>query len=148
MKVILNQDIKGVGKKGNIINVNDGYARNFLFPKNLAIEANNTNLLNLKAKNERQKYKKETEKAEAEEIAKRLKEITLTLKVKSGENGKIFGGVTTKEISENLSKQYNIKIDKKKINLEETIKTLGTFLVEIKLYGDVIAKLAVHVESM
>ena len=148
MKVILNQDIKGVGKKGNIINVNDGYARNFLFPKNLAIEANNTNLLNLKAKNESQKYKKETEKAEAEKIAKRLKEITLTLKVKSGENGKIFGGVTTKEISENLSKQYNIKIDKKKINLEETIKTLGTFLVEIKLYGDVIAKLAVHVESM
>ena len=79
MKVILNQDIKGVGKKGNIINVNDGYARNFLFPKNLAIEANNTNLLNLKAKNESQKYKKETEKAEAEEIAKRLKEKGIEL---------------------------------------------------------------------
>lgn len=148
MKVILNADIKGVGKKDEVINANDGYARNFLFPKKLAVEANNENLAKLKAKKDSQDFKKTEEKKEAENIAKKLKEITLTLKVKAGENGKIFGGVTSKEIAENLNKEYNIQIDKKKINLTETIKTLGKFLVEIKLYEGVIAKLVVVVENI
>ena len=147
MKVILSADIKGVGKKDEIINANDGYARNFLFPKNLAVEANNQNLAKLKAKKDSQNFKKAEEKATAEKIAKKLKEITLILKVKAGENGKVFGGITGKEIDENLNKEYNILIDKKKIHLEETIKTLGRFSVEIKLYENIVTKLSIVVEN-
>ena len=145
MKVILLQDIKGVGKKDQIINANDGYARNYLFPKKLAVEATAGNLGNLKSKQESNQYRKDMQKEEAIEIASKLKDITLTIKVKAGENGKIFGGVTAKEISENLKAQHNIQIDKKKINLTETIKTLGTVNVDIKLYEGVTAKLKVQV---
>ena len=145
MKVILLQDIKGVGKKEQIINANDGYARNYLFPKKLAVEATTGNLANLKAKQESNQYRKDMQKEEAIELASKLKDITLTIKVKAGENGKIFGGVTAKEISENLKAQYNIQIDKKKINLPETIKTLGTVNTDIKLYEGVTAKLKVNV---
>ena len=144
MKVILLQDIKGVGKKDQIINANDGYARNYLFPKKLAIEANAGNLANLKSKQESNQYRKDMQKEEAIKIASKLKDITLKIKVKAGENGKIFGGVTAKEISENLKEQYKIDIDKKKINLSETIKILGTTLVDIKLYEGVIGKLKVE----
>lgn len=145
MKVILLQDIKGVGKKDQIINANDGYARNFLFPKKLAIEANAGNLTNLKSKQESNQYRKDIQKEEAIKVANKLKEITLQIKVKAGENGKIFGGVTTKEISENLKTQYGIEIDKKKINLSETIKMLGIVNVDIKLYEGVIGKLKIQV---
>lgn len=147
MKVILKTDIKGVGKKDQVINASDGYARNFLFPKNLAVEANNSNMSKLKAKNDANQYRKDQEKADAEKIAKKIEEITLKIVVKAGENGKIFGGVSSKEIAENLEKQYNIKVDKKKINLKETIKTLGTRTVEIKLFEGVVAKLKVNVIS-
>ncbi len=147
MKVILLQDIKNVGKKDQIINANDGYARNFLFPKNLAIEANDANLAKLKAKNDSNNFRKEEEKEQAKKIAEKLKNITLSIKVKAGENGKVFGGVTSKEIAENLKQQYKIQIDKKKINLGETIKMLGRFTVEIKLYEGVVAKLAISVEN-
>ena len=145
MKVILLSDIKGVGKKDEIINANDGYARNYLFPKKLALEATAGNLGNLKAKQESNQYRKDMQKEEAIKIASKLKDITLTIKVKAGENGKIFGGVTAKEISENLNAQYKIQIDKKKINLSETIKTLGTVNVDIKLYEGVFGKLKVQV---
>ena len=148
MKVILKQDIKGVGKKDEVINANDGYARNYLFPKNLAVEANNENMTKLKAKQEAVSYKKLQEKEEAQKQAEKMKQITLTLKVKAGENGKIFGGITAKEIAENLKTQYNIDIDKKKIALNETIKTLGKFVIEIKLYEGVIGKLNLSVENM
>jgi len=144
MKVILLQDIKGVGKKDEIINANDGYARNYLFPKKLALEANTGNLANLKAKQESNQYRKDMQKEEATKIADKLKELTLVIKVKAGENGKIFGGVTAKEISENLKSQYNVEIDKKKINISETIKTLGTTTVDIKLYEGIIGKLKVQ----
>ena len=147
MKVILLQDIKNVGKKDQIINANDGYARNFLFPKNLAIEANDANLAKLKAKNDSNNFRKEEEKEQAKKIAEKLKNITLSIKVKAGENGKVFGGVTSKEIAENLKQQYKIEIDKKKINLGETIKMLGRFTVEIKLYEGVVAKLTISVEN-
>ena len=145
MKVILLSDIKGVGKKDEIINANDGYARNYLFPKRLAVEATAGNLGNLKSKQESNQYRKDVQKEEAIKIASKLKDITLVIKVKAGENGKIFGGVTAKEISENLNTQYKIQIDKKKINLSETIKTLGTVNVDIKLYEGVVGKLKVQV---
>lgn len=145
MKVILKADIKGVGKKDQVINASDGYARNFLFPKNLAVEANNSNMSKLQAKNDANQYRKDQEKEAAKEIAKKIEEISLKITVKAGENGKIFGGVSSKEIAENLEKQYSIKVDKKKINLKETIKTLGTRTVEIKLYEGVIGKLRIQI---
>ena len=145
MKVILLENVKGVGKKDEIVNANDGYARNFLFPKKLAVEANTQNLAKLKSKQDSAKHKKMTEKAEAEELAKKLEKIILKINVKAGENGKIFGGVTAKEISEQLQKQYNYNVDKKKIELKETIKQTGIFNVDLKLFGGVNGKLKVHV---
>lgn len=145
MKVILLQDIKGVGKKDQVINANDGYARNYLFPKKLAVEANAGNLTNLKSKQDSNQYRKDLQKEEAIKIADKLKGLTVQIKVKAGENGKIFGGVTSKEISENLKTQHGIEIEKKKIILTETIKTLGTVNVDIKLYEGVTAKLKVQV---
>lgn len=147
MKVILLSDIKGVGKKDQIINANDGYARNYLFPKKLAVEATAGNLGNLKAKQESNQYRKDKQKEDAISLASKLKDITLQIKVKAGDNGKIFGGVTAKEIAENLKTQYNIQIDKKKVNLSETIKNLGILTVDIKLYEGVIGKLKVEVKS-
>ena len=147
MKVILLDNIKGVGKKDEIINAADGYARNYLFPKKLAVEANSENLSKLNNKKEAASYKKGVEKKNAEELAQRLKGIMLKVKVKSGENGKIFGGVTAKEISENLRVQYDLDIDKKKIELKDTIKTIGEFTVSIKLFEGVIGSLKVDVIS-
>ena len=147
MKVILKADIKGVGKKDQVINASDGYARNFLFPKNLAVEANAENMSKLKAKKDSNAFKKSQEKEEAQKIADKLSKILMKVQVKAGENGKIFGGVSSKEIAENLEKQYNIKVDKKKIDLKETIKTLGMFTIEIKLYEGVVGKLKIDVIS-
>ena len=145
MKVILLDNIKGVGKKDEIINASDGYARNYLFPKKLAVEATKENLGKLESKNEANKFKKQNEKNDAIEVANKLKELVLTIKVKAGENGKIFGGVTSKEISENLKEQYKIEIDKKKIEVKETIKNMGRFTINIKLYEGVNAKLTVNI---
>ncbi len=145
MKVILLSDIKGVGKKDQVIEASDGYARNYLFPKKLALEANTENMSKLKARQNSNQFRKDTEKKQAEEIAKKLKGIMLKIKVRAGENGKIFGGVTSKEISEGLKRDYNIDIDKKKILLNETIKTIGTFTIDIKLYEGVIGKLRIDV---
>ena len=147
MKVILKTDIKGVGKKDQIINASDGYARNFLFPKNLEVEANAENMSKLKAKQDSNAFKKSQEKEEAEKISDKLSKIQLKIKVKSGANGKIFGGVSSKEIAENLEKQYQIKVDKKKIDLKETIKTLGMITVDIKLFEGVIGKVKVDIIS-
>ena len=147
MKVILLDNIKGVGKKDEIINASDGYARNYLLPKKLAVEANAENLSKLNNKKESAIYKKDQEKQNAEELAKKLKGIMLKIKVKAGENGKIFGGVTSKEISENLKSQYNFVVDKKKIELKDTIKTLGSFNVTVKLYEGILANLKVEVIS-
>jgi len=145
MKVILLDNIKGVGKKDEVINASDGYARNFLFPKNLALEANKENMSKLNAKKNSQKFKKDVEKENAAILADKLEFITLKIKVKAGENGKIFGGVTSKEISEGLKGQYDIDIDKKKIELKDNIKSLGTITVNIKLFEGIIAKLKVSI---
>ena len=147
MKVILKEDIKGVGKKDEIINASDGYARNFLFPKNLAVEANKENMAKLKAKEQSNAYKKEQEKQEAQKVAEQIGKIMLTIEVKARENGKVFGGVSSKEIADILQNSHNIIVDKKKIDLKETIKELGLKTINIKLYEGVIAKLKINVVS-
>ena len=147
MKVILKDNIKGVGKKDEVINASDGYARNFLLPKGLAVEANRENMSKLKAKEDSKAYKKVVEKEEAKKVAEKLSGIQLKVPVKAGENGKIFGGVSAKEIADLLKQNYNIEVDKKKIDLKETIKTLGLRTVTIKLYDGVVGNLRVDVIS-
>ncbi|MGN1298370.1 MAG: 50S ribosomal protein L9 [Candidatus Scatovivens sp.] len=148
MKVILKQDIKGVGKKDQVINASDGYARNFLLPKGLAVVADNTNMSKLKSKNESNAFKKSQELEKAKEVATRLEKITLKIRAKVGDNGKLFGGITAKDISEYLKQDFNIDIDKKKIVLAENIKQIGITTVQIKLYEGVNAKLKISVEQM
>jgi large subunit ribosomal protein L9 len=145
MKVIFKENVKGVGKKDEIKNVSDGYARNYLFAKDLAVEATNSNLAKLKSKKESEQYKKDVEKEEAGKIAEKMEKIRLSFKVKTGENGKVFGGVSSKEIAEKLEKEYSIKVDKKKIELKDAIKTLGITKVQIKLYEGVMGNLKIEV---
>ena len=145
MKVILKQDIKGVGKKDQVINAADGYARNFLFPKGLAVPADSGNMNNLKAKNESVAYRKGEDLKEAKEIAERMKNITIKIPVKAGDNGRLFGAVTAKEIAETLKSDFNITVDKKKVLLSESIKVAGTTRVEIKLNEGVTASVLVMV---
>ena len=147
MKVILLQDVKGTGKKNQLVNVSDGYARNFLFTKKLAVEATTDNLQKLKEFNASQDLKKQKEIEAAKELAKKIEEIQITIKAKSGETGKIFGGITSANISEELKKQHNINVDKKKIMLDEPIKLLGNYTVNMKLYEGINAKLKVNVEK-
>lgn len=147
MKIILLEDIKHVGKRDDIINVSNGYARNFLFPKKLAVEATKNNLLKLQTRQISEDHKKDLEVNKFKEQAKQLEGIELILRVKAGDNGKIFGGITSKEISEQLKEQYKIEIDKKKILLKETIKNLGIFVVDIKFGDGIIAKLMLQVQA-
>ncbi len=145
MKVILLTDIKGVGKKDQIINASDGYARNFLFPKKMAVEANKENMSKLQARENSKQYKKDQDKEKAKQIADQLSNLMIKVKVKVGENGKIFGGVSSKEIVEILKKEHQIDIDKKKVELKETIKVLGITIVKIKLYEGIYGKVKVDV---
>lgn len=147
MKVILKDNIKGVGKKNEVINASDGYARNFLFPKNLAVEATPENMQKLNSQNQAKQYRKNQEKEQAQEIAKKLETLTVEIKVQAGENGKIFGSVSSKEVSESLEKQYKIIIDKKKIEIKEPIKVLGTRTIEARLFEGVIGKIKINVVS-
>ena len=144
MKVILQKDVKGIGKVGDIVNVSDGYGRNYLIPRGLAIDAteSNINILNEKKKALEKKRQKEVEAAQ--EIAKKLSQETIKLKVKTGENGKLFGSITSKDIQDELKKR-GYDIDKKKINLADAIKTTGTFNVDVKLYPGIQAKIKVEV---
>ena len=145
MKVILTQDIKGVGKKDEIINANDGYARNFLLPKKMAVEANSQNMSLLQGRKDSANFKKEQEKENALKLQEKLSKIMLKIKVKAGGNGKIFGSITSKEIATELKNQYNIDIDKKKVLLKDTIKEIGVFNIEIKLYEGIIGKLKIDI---
>ena len=147
MKVILKQDIKGVGKKDQIINAADGYARNFLFPKGLAVPADTGNMNSLKAKNDANQARKERDLKESKILAEELKTKMITISVKAGSNGKLFGGVTSKEISEALKSQLNVDVDKKKVLLNDVIKQEGTFTVDLKLQEGVIAKIKVNVKA-
>ncbi len=146
MKVILLQDVKGQGKKGDTINVSDGYARNFLFPKKLAVEATNAALNDLKGKNEAFAYRKETELSEAKEMKAKLEGISVTISAKAGANGKLFGSVTNKDVAEALLSQHHIKIDKRRFEMED-IKQIGTTTVNVKLYPDVTGQLKVNVKE-
>ena len=145
MKVILTQDIKGVGKKDEIINANDGYARNFLLPRKLAVEANAQNMSLLQGRKDSANFKREQEKETALKLQEQLTKIVLKMKVRAGENGKIFGSVTSKEISAELKNQYKLDIDKKKILLKDPIKETGIFNIEIKLYEGTIGKLKIQI---
>ena len=145
MKVILTQDIKGVGKKDEIINANDGYARNFLLPRKMAVEANSQNMSLLQGRKDSANFKKEQEKENALKIQDKLSKIMLKIKVKAGGNGKIFGSITSKEVATELKNQYSIEIDKKKILLKDSIKEIGVFNIEIKLYEGIIGKLKIDI---
>ncbi len=146
MKVILLKDVKGLGKKGDVANASDGYARNFLFPRKLAEEATQENLhiVNLKKENERKKKLAEIEEAQA--LAESLKGKELKATVKTGESGRLFGAITSKDISELIKNQLNVDIDKKKIVMD-TIKQIGTYEVELKLYPEVSTKIKVIIAS-
>ena len=145
MKVILQQDVKGQGKKGQMVEVSEGYARNFLLPRKLAIlaTADAINTMNLKEK--ARKAEEARQKAEAEEIAKKLKDCKVQLTAKAGNGGRLFGAVTTKEISEGLKKQYSIDIPKQKLVLDEPIKAFGTYELKAKLGYEISGKIAVLV---
>lgn len=145
MKVILTQDVKGQGKKGQMIDVSDGYGRNFLLAKGLAVEANASNVNVMKTKQAAEAAKKAKELAEAKALAVELAKVNLTIRVKAGENGKLFGAVSTKDIADELKKQYKYDVDKKKLVLREMIKSLGTYEVQAKLYSEVSAKFNVIV---
>lgn len=148
MKVILLEDIKGVGKKDQVINASDGYARNFLFAKNKALEATPNNLKKLENKKKAEEAKKAEEYEKAKELGKRLNEITVTVSVKTGNNGKIFGSITNKEIGAALKEQHNLDIDKKKIIINTPIKAVGEKTVDIKLHSKVISKLTVKIAEL
>lgn len=144
MKVILLQDVKGKGKKGEIKDVSEGYARNFLFPKNIAVEANKGNMKQLEMKKKGEEKRAEEEHQEAVQQKETLEALTVELKAKSGEGGRLFGSITSKQIAEAL-KNKKIKVDKRKIELGEPIRALGYTDVPIKLHHDVTAVLKVHV---
>ena len=145
MKVILLEDVKNIGKKGEIINAKDGYARNYLFPKKLAIEATEANLRSLEAAKTRKEEKENELLQEAKALEEELQKKTIVIKAKTGEQGKLFGSITTKEIADILEKDHKISIDKKKFDLEEPIKTVGEYKVKIKLHPQVSAELKVIV---
>ena len=144
MKVVLTQDVKGLGKKGEMVNASDGYCRNYLLPRKLAVEANSQAISELKNRESSQKHKIETEIAEAKGIAKKLEGKTLKLTAKAGANGKLFGSVTAKDVAEVISKQLGIDIDKKKVAVED-IKSFGVYPVEVKVYSGISASLFVSV---
>ncbi|MHB1653231.1 MAG: 50S ribosomal protein L9 [Desulfitobacteriaceae bacterium] len=145
MKVILNADVKGTGKKGQIIEVADGYARNFLVPKGLAMEATAGNIQALVNKKASEARRKEQEKQTAVDLAAKLESLIVEVVSKTGEGGRLFGSVTNKEIADTLKKRYAIDMDKRKLELKEPIKTVGTYTVQAKLHPEVNAKFQIRV---
>lgn len=147
MKVVLLQDVKSLGKKGELVNVSDGYARNYLFPKSLAKEANAQAMNELKNAEQSKKFKKETEIAAANKAKAALEGSKFVMKAKAGESGKLFGSITPKEISAEIKRQRSLVIDKRKIVLKREIKTVGEYNVEIKLYTGISANVDIVVEK-
>ena len=147
MKVILQQDVKGQGKKGQLVEVSEGYARNFLLPRKLAIEATTDAINTMNLKEKARKAEEARQKAEAEEISKKLKDCPVKLTAKAGNGGRLFGAVTTKEISEGLKKQFSIDIPKQKLVLDEPIKAFGTYHVKAKLGFEITATVSVAVSE-
>lgn len=147
MKVILTQDVKGQGKKDQIVNVSDGYARNFLIPKKLAVPADSSAINDVKNKEAAKQHKLEVEKKEALETAEKLKGITVRFEYAAGPDKKLYGSVTSKDIAEALKKEHGIELDKRKITLSENIKSFGNFTADVKLFGDVSGKINVLVTA-
>ncbi|NIK11550.1 50S ribosomal protein L9 [Alkalibacillus sp. S2W] len=145
MKVIFTSDVKGKGKKGEVKDVNEGYARNYLLKHNLAVEATKGNLKQLEGQKKKQEEKEQEELDEAKHLKDTLADLTVELSAKSGDSGRLFGSVTSKHIADELKQNYNIKIDKRKIELDEPIRTLGYTNVPVKLHPDVTGTLRVHV---
>lgn len=147
MKVILLKDVKGTGKKGEVKEVSDGYARNFLIKKGVAVEASQANMKELDEKEKSKERKALIEYEEAVLLGKQMEEINIQIEVKAGEGGRLFGSITSKEIAEQLKKQKNLDIDKRKILMDEPIRTLGSTFVEIKLHQKVTTNIRVDVKE-
>ena len=147
MKVILLQDVRGKGKKGQMLEVSDGYARNYLLPRKMAVEATADNVNTMKMNDKAKAEQMAREKAQAQEIAEKLKDITVEIKAKSGNGGRLFGSITSQEIADALKKQANISIDKKKIVQDEPIKSFGDFSLKAKLGYEITATISVHVSE-
>ncbi len=147
MKVLLLNDVKGQGKKGEVINVSDGYARNFLFPKKLACEVDAAVLNDIKNKEAAKKRREELERQTAVDTAKKFESIVVKIFMAAGADNKFFGSVTNKEIAEELNKQFSIEVDKRKIVLAEALKTFGTHTVDVKLHPEITGKLNVLIAS-
>ena len=145
MKVILLQGVKALGKKGEIVNVSDGYARNAILPKKLGVEANSKNLNDLKLQNQHADKVAAENLANAKELAKTIEQQKVVVKIRTGEGGKIFGSVSTKEIAQAAKEQTGLDLDKKKMQLNDPIKALGTYEVVVKLHPQVTTKLSVQV---
>lgn len=145
MKVILKQDIRALGKRGDIKEVSDGYARNFLLPKGLALEATTGNLKMLADQKESVARKEEMERDEAQQLAKILAGRSVTFKVKTGEGGRLFGSITAKDIADQIKKEHNLELDKRKLGLDDSIKNVGDYQVKIHLYKGISAEISVKV---
>lgn len=148
MKVIFLKDVKGKGKKGEVKNVADGYAQNFLIKQGLAVEANSTNVSTIEGQKKKQEKLAAEELAEAKNLKETIEKITVELSAKAGEGGRLFGSITSKQIAEELQKKHSIKIDKRKIELEDAIRALGYTKVPVKLHTEVQATLNVHVKEV
>ncbi len=147
MKVILLEDVKSLGKKGEIVNVNDGYARNCILKKNLGLEATNKNLNDLKLRKKNDDKIAAQNLQDAKDLADKIKDLTVEISMKTGKDGRSFGSVSTKEISQLAKEQFGLDLDKKKMQLKEPIKALGTYHVPIKLHPSVTGELTVHVRE-
>lgn len=147
MKLILLKDVKGTGKQGQLVEVSDGHARNFLIPKGLAKEATQGNVKQQEHIHFAEEKRKADELQEAKELAKKISDLKVVLKSKMGENGKLFGSITSKDVADSLEKQHGIKLDKRKIVLEHPIRDKGEKVLEVKLYPTVVGKLTVMVEA-
>ncbi|MFS8541007.1 MAG: 50S ribosomal protein L9 [Tissierellales bacterium] len=145
MKVILLKDVKGLGKEGELVNAKDGYARNFLIPRKLAVEATDANLKKWEEDMARKRQKQQEEYERALKLKEKIEGVSIEIKSKAGEGGKLFGSITSKDIAEALKKQHKIDVDKKKVDMKNNIKTLGTTTVEIKVYPEITATLKVNV---
>ncbi|RJE47376.1 MULTISPECIES: 50S ribosomal protein L9 [unclassified Dehalobacter] len=147
MKVILKEDVKALGKKGKVCEVTDGYARNFLIPRGLAVEATQGNVQDLAHKQKQEELRKQREKQEALDLSQKIENMDIIVKVKVGEKGRLFGSVTNKEIAEVLEKEYQLKLDKRKIEVKEPIKGLGEYQTTVKLHSEVTARLKIKIEA-
>ena len=145
MKVILLADVKGAGKKGELVNASDGYARNYLIPRKLAKEANAQAMNELKNAEASKQHRIEVEKANASEAAKKIDEKTIKMTAKAGQGGRLFGSVTAKELAEEIGKQFGVEVDKRKVVLDADIKAFGTFGFEVKFYNGITTTMSVAV---